>query len=63
MNLVLEFLPVDRATSSTGASGIASLDHEVRNDAMEDDIVVVATFSERSKVLACLKIETLVRVP
>lgn len=60
-NLILKFLAVDGAASSTGASGIASLDHEVRNDAMEDDIVVVATFSEGCKVLACLKRKTLVR--
>jgi hypothetical protein len=33
-------------------------DHEVRNDAMEDDIVVVATFGESRKVLACLKSKT-----
>lgn len=55
MNLVLELFAVDRAASATGSSGIASLYHEVRDDAMEDDVVVVASLSESRKVLASLQ--------
>lgn len=53
-NLVLEFLAVDGASSSAGAGGITGLDHEVGDDAVEDDIVIVASLSKDRKVLASL---------
>jgi hypothetical protein len=54
MDFVFEFLAVDGAASSTGAGGITGLDHEVRDDAVEDDIVVVSALREGREVLACL---------
>lgn len=45
-NLVLEFLAVNGAAASAGAGGIAGLDHEVGDNAVEDDIVVVTALSE-----------------
>lgn len=53
-NLVLEFLAVDRAASSTGAGGIAGLNHKVGDDAVEDHIVVIASLRKGSEVLATL---------
>lgn len=55
VNLVLEFLTVDRASSSAGAGRIAGLDHEVGYDAVEDDAVVVASLRERRKIVTSLK--------
>jgi hypothetical protein len=54
VDFVLEFLAVDRASSTAGAGGIAGLDHEVRDNAVEDDVVVVASLREGREVLACL---------
>ena len=54
-NLVLEFLAVDGATAAASASGIAGLDHEVGDDSVEDDIVVVSSLRESRKVLAGLE--------
>lgn len=53
-NLVLEFFAVDRAASAAGAGRITGLDHEVGDNAVEDDIVVVASLCESGKVLAGL---------
>lgn len=39
---VCELFAVDGATASTGSGRITSLEHEVGDDAMEDDVVVVA---------------------
>lgn len=54
INLVLEFLAVDRASSSASAGRIASLYHEVGDNAVEDDIVVVASLRKRREVLTRL---------
>jgi hypothetical protein len=54
VDLVLEFLPVDRAPASAGASGVACLKHEVRDDAVEDAVVVVATLGQRAEIPAGL---------
>lgn len=51
LDLVFEFLAVYRAASAPGAGRVASLNHEVGNNAMEDDIVVVTPLSESRKVL------------
>lgn len=59
VDLVLKLLAVDRTPASAGAGRIASLDHEVRNYAVDDDIVVVASLGKRRKVLACLGIAVL----
>lgn len=53
-DLVFEFLAVDGASSATSARGITGLDHEVRNDAMEDDVVIVASLRKSHKVFAGL---------
>lgn len=56
VDLVLKLLAVDGASPPAGAGGIAGLDHEVGNDAMDNDIVVVASLGKGRKVLACLGI-------
>jgi len=55
VDFVLEFLAVDRASPTTGAGRITGLDHEVRDDAMEDDVVVIASLREGRKIFACLE--------
>ena len=55
VNLVLEFLAVNRASSSAGAGRIASLDHKVGYNAVEDDVVVVASLRERGKIVTSLR--------
>ena len=52
LDLVFEFLAVNGAATAARASGVASLYHEVGNNAMEDDIVVVASLGEGREVLA-----------
>lgn len=42
VDFVCEFFAVDGATASTGSGRIACLKHEVGDDAVEDDVVVVA---------------------
>ena len=54
MYLVLELLSVDGTTTSAGAGGIAGLDHEVGDDAMEYYVVIVAALGETCEVLARL---------
>jgi hypothetical protein len=54
VDFVFEFLAVDRAASAAGAGRITSLDHEVRDNAVEDDVVIVASLREGCEVLACL---------
>jgi hypothetical protein len=54
-NLVLELLAVDRGTTATSASRVTALDHEVRNDAVEDGAIVVVARGEGREVLAGLK--------
>jgi len=54
MNLILKLVAVDAAAAPARARRVAALDHEVLDDAVEDDAVVVAAAGERLKVLACL---------
>ena len=53
-DLVLELLAVDGLAASSSARWITRLDHEVRDDAVEDYAVVVAAAGEGLEVLACL---------
>ena len=39
-DLVLEFTAVDRAAARAGAGGVAALEHEAGDYAVEDDVVV-----------------------
>lgn len=54
MNLIFEFVPIDRAATSPCASRISCLDHEVRNDPVKDDLVVVSSLRQTCKVVARL---------
>lgn len=56
MNFVFKFVAVDRGASSASASRVAGLYHEVGDDAVEDDIVVVAPLSKRCKVFTRLEL-------
>lgn len=51
-DLVFEFFAVDGLASATGTGGVAGLDHEVGDDAVEDDIVVVSALGKGSEVFA-----------
>ena len=54
VNLIFEFLAIDRAPTSSSARRIASLQHKVGDDTMKYLIVVVASLGKGSKVLASL---------
>lgn len=54
-DLVLELAAVDGFAATAGAGWVPSLDHEAFDDAVEDDIVVLARFGESGEVLAGLK--------
>ena len=49
--LVLEFAAPDRFAASAVAEGVATLDHEFANDAVEDGVVVIAVFGVGDEVL------------
>ena len=49
-NRVLELLAVDRAAASACARRIPGLEHEVGDDAVEEDVCVVAPLHERLEV-------------
>lgn len=53
-DLVGESATVDGGASATGAGGVAGLDHEVADDAVAGDGVVVAGGGESGEVVACL---------
>lgn len=55
MYLIIKFVPVDRASSSASPGWIPCLDHEVWNDAMNDDVVVVSSLRQTCEVFACLR--------
>ena len=52
--LVLELGAVDGRATGTSSSGVTALDHEARNDAVEDDVVVFAGSCQSGEVLAGL---------
>lgn len=54
VDLVGELFAVDAGSSSSRACGVARLDHEVRDDAVEDDVVVVTSLSEGREILTRL---------
>lgn len=54
VDLVGKRVPVDGGAAATGARGVAALDHEVRDDAVEDGGGVVAALEERREVGGCL---------
>jgi hypothetical protein len=54
IKLVLKAPAEDRLASTSRTGGIATLDHEVGNDAMEDDTIVFASVGEAGKVLTRL---------
>jgi predicted transcriptional regulator len=53
--LVLELAAVDGRAAATGTGGVTTLDHEALDDAVEDDVVVLAGCGEGGKVLAGLR--------
>jgi len=52
--LVLELGAVDAGAATAGTGRVTALDHEARDDAVEDDVVVLAGAGELGKVLAGL---------
>ena len=54
MDLVLELVAVDARPATSRARRVAALDHEVRDHAVEDHVVVVAALGEGREVLARL---------
>ena len=54
VELVLELAAEDGLAAAAGAGGVAALDHEVGDDAVEDDVVVSASVGEAGEVLAGL---------
>lgn len=53
-DLIVKLLAPDGLAATSRARRIAGLKHKVDNDAVEDDVVVVASLCECRKVLACL---------
>lgn len=54
MDFVFELVAVDGATASAGAGGVAGLEHEVWDYAVEEYAIVVATLGEGGEILAGL---------
>ena len=54
VDLVLEFFAIDACAAAAGAGGVAGLDHEVRDDAVGEDVVIVAALGESGEVLTGL---------
>lgn len=54
VELVLELATPDGLSATAGACGVAALEHEAGDDAVEDDAVVLACVGEACKVLTCL---------
>jgi len=52
--LIFELLAIDAGTAPAGTSWIASLEHEIRDDAVENYAVVVTTFGKGLEVFAGL---------
>ena len=53
-DLILKLGPIDGCATTTGARRIAALDHKALNDAVENDVVVLASLGQGSEVLTCL---------
>jgi hypothetical protein len=53
--LVLELAAVDGGAAATSTGGVTALDHETLDNAVEDDVVVLAGCGESGKVLAGLR--------
>jgi hypothetical protein len=53
-DFVLELLAVDGCATSSSPGRVTTLDHEVRNDAVEYEAIEVVTLGECREVLACL---------
>ena len=60
--LIFELFAIDGSATAAGTSRIAGLQHEVWDDAVEDDVVVVAALGEGGEVVAGLKMEQCVSV-
>ena len=64
MDLVLEFVAVDGASASSCLGRVAALNHEVWDDSVKDDIVVVTPLNQGTKVSAglgsvlCVKLDS-----
>lgn len=54
-DLVLELVAVDRSAAAASAGWVAGLDHEVGDDAVDQEVVIVASLSEGLEILACLE--------
>ena len=54
VEFVLELAAEDGLAAEAGAGGVAALDHEVGDDAVEDDVVIFAGVGEAGEVLAGL---------
>ena len=54
VELILEIAAPDGFTAATSASGVAALEHEARDDSMEDDTIVFAGVRKTSKILGRL---------
>lgn len=54
-DLVVELRPVDGGSAAAGAGGVAGLDHEGGDDAVEEEVGVVAAAGEGFEVFAGLE--------
>lgn len=54
VELILELASPDGFTTATSASRVAALEHETRDDPVEDDTVEFAGVRKASEVLSCL---------
>ena len=54
MDLIFQWAAFGGLTSATCTGGVAALDHEVWDNAVEDDAVVVAASGQVKEVPACL---------
>lgn len=54
VEFIFELAAEDGLAAAAGAGGVAALDHEVGDDAVEDDVVVFAGVGEAGEVLAGL---------
>eukprot|EP00964_Phaeocystis_antarctica_P098591 scaffold64590_cov61-Phaeocystis_antarctica.AAC.5 len=55
MNLVVELAPPDALSALAGARGVAALQHEALDVAVEESVVIVARRGERQKVEGCAR--------